>query len=107
MYTHDVGLSADRNKTVYVLTDWHEDFAGHVSAFLGAGGLILDVDAGSTLLDEELGELHYCRETAMAGICVGDDGPQVVHVGDLSSLRPRRCEALFPLLAVVEELCHP
>ena len=89
-----------------MLADGDEDLAGHVAALLGAGGLVLDVDAGGALLDEELGELHDGGEPAVARVGVGDDGPQVVDVGEGAALGPRRAEALLALLAVVEELRH-
>ncbi|KAJ6443327.1 protein kinase SNF1 [Purpureocillium lavendulum] len=104
--THNVGLRADGDQAANVLADGHEDLAGHVTALLGAGGLVLDVDAGGTLLDEELGELHDGREAAVARVGVGDDGPQVVDVGEGAALRLGRREALLALLAVVEELRH-
>ena len=90
-----------------MLLDGDEDLAGHVAALLGAGGLVLDVDAGGALLDEELGELHDGGEAAVAGVGVGDDGAEVVDVGHGGAglLRGGR-EALLALLAVVEELGH-
>lgn len=104
--THNVGLGADGDEAANVLADGDEDLAGHVAALLGAGGLVLDVDAGGALLDEELGELHDGGEAAVARVGVGDDGPQVVNVGDGAALGLGRREALLALLAVVEELRH-
>lgn len=78
---HYVSLGADGDEAVDVLRDGHEDLAGHVAALLRAGGLVLNVDPRRSLLDEELGELHYGGEAAMARIGVGDDGTEVVDVG--------------------------
>ena len=103
---HDVGLCADRDQAVDVLGDGDQDLARHVAALLGARGLVLDVDACGALFDEELGELHDGSEAAVAGVGVGDDGAEVVDVGDLGALLFGCGEAFFSLLAVMEELCH-
>lgn len=103
---HDVGLGTDGNQTVDVLGDGDENLAGHVAALLGARGLILDVNTGSTLLNEELGELHDGGKTTVTGIGIGDDGTEVVDVGELGALRLGNGETLLTLLAVVEKLGH-
>ena len=104
--THDVRLRADGNQPVDVLADGHQHLARHVAALLGAGRLVLDVDAGGALLDEQLGQLHDGREPAVARVGVGDDGPKEVGAGHLAALLLGRREALLALLAVVEELGH-
>lgn len=104
--THDVSLGTDGNQTVNVLADGNENLAGHVAALLGARGLVLNVNTGSTLLNEELGELHDGGETAMAGIGISNDGTEVVDVGELGALALGDAETLLALLAVVEELGH-
>lgn len=76
-----------------------------MAALLGAGRLVLDVDAGGALFDKELGELHDGRQAAVARVGVGDDGPQVID-GVGGAAGQRRGEALLALLAVVEELGH-
>ena len=90
-----------------MLTDWHEDLAGHVAALLRAGSLIFNVNSGGTLLDEQLRELHDGRKAAVAGIGIGNDGTQKVCVGELASFGFRGTEAFFSLFPVVEKLCHP
>ena len=102
-----VGLRPDRDQPVDVLADGHQHLARHVPAFLGAGGLVFDVDAGRALFDEELGELHDGGEAAVARVCVGDDGSEVVGIGEAGALVFGRGEALFALFAVVEELGEP
>lgn len=103
---HDVGLGADGDEAVDVLLNGDKDLAGHVSALLGARGLILNVDAGGALLDEELGELHDGRETAVARVGVGDDGSQVVDVGELGASLFGDAQAFLALFPVVKELGH-
>lgn len=103
---HDIGLCANGNQTVDVLADGNEDLAGHVAALLGAGGLIFDVDTGSTTLNEQLGQLHHSGQTAVSGVGISNDGSQVVDVGNVSSLACRGSNALLALFAVMEELCH-
>jgi hypothetical protein len=87
-----------------VLADRNQDFASHVAALLGTRSLILNVNASSTLLDEELGELHNSSKTTVASICISNERSQEVDVGCLRLVW--RAEALFALLAVVEELSH-
>ena len=103
---HNVGLGADGDEAVDVLADGDEDLAGHVAALFGPGGLVLNVDAGGALLDEELGELHGGGQAAVARVGVGDEGPEVVDVGQAGALGLGDAEALLALLAVVEELGH-
>jgi hypothetical protein len=89
-----------------VLADGDKHFAGHVSALLRSGRLVLNVDACCALLDEELRELHDCGEAAVTGIRIGDDGSEVVDTGSVRSVCFGCGEALFSLLAVVKELGH-
>jgi hypothetical protein len=104
--THYVGLRADSNQAVDVLADGHQHLAGHVAALLGARGLVFNMDASSTLLDKELGQLHDSRQTAVASIGIGNDGAEVINVGELCALVLGHRQAFLPLLAVVEELSH-
>ena len=104
LLTHDIGLSADGDETVDVLADRNQDLAGHVSALLGAGSLIFNVNARSSLLDEELGELHDSSEATVTSVCVRNKGPQEVDVGCFGLVG--RAETFFTLLTVVEELGH-
>jgi len=39
------------------------DLSGHVAAFLGTRGLVLDMNPGSPRLNHHLGKLHYRRQT--------------------------------------------
>ena len=103
---HDIGLSTDGNEAVDVLLDGNEDLAGHVAALLGTRGLVLNVNTGSTLLNEELGELHDGGKTTVTGIGIGNDRAEVVVVGELLALLLGDGETLLTLLAVVEELSH-
>ena len=89
-----------------MLADGHQYFAGHMAALLGARSLVLNVNPSGTLLDEELGQLHNGRQTAVTSIGIGDDGSEVVDVGELGALGLRCRQTLLTLLSVVEELCH-
>lgn len=103
-HTHDVGLSADGNETVDVFADRNQNLASHVSTLLGARRLVLNVNASSSLLDEQLGELHDSGETTVTGVCVRNKRSQEVNVGSFRLVR--RAKTLLTLLAVVEELGH-
>lgn len=103
--THYISLGADGNQAVDVLLNRDENLSGHVTALLGAGSLIFDVDTGGSLLNEELGELHDSGETTMASVRIGDDGPKVINVRNLAALGLWGCETLLALFAVMEELC--
>ena len=102
--THDIGLSTNGNKTVDVLADRHKDLASHVSALLGTRSLVLNVNTSSTLLNEQLRELHDSGQTTVSGVCVRNKRPQEIDVRRLRLVC--RAETLFTLLAVVEQLCH-
>ena len=75
-----------------------------MTALFGSRCLIFDVDSCSTTLNKQLGQLHYGCETAMAGVCIGDNGPQKVRVCNASPICFRCGYALLPLLTIVEEL---
>lgn len=104
--THNVGLSADGDQTVDVLTDGHQHFTSHVPALLRARSLVLNVDTGSASLDEKLGQFHDRGQTTVASVGVRDDGSEVVNVGHLVTLVLWGGDALLTLLPVVEELGH-
>lgn len=89
-----------------MLADGHQHLAGHVTALLCAGGLVLDVDASGALLNEQLRQLHHRRQAAMARVRVRDDGAEVVDVCHVGALLFGSRQALLSLLSVVEELCH-
>lgn len=103
---HDVGLRADGHQPVDVFRDGHEHFACHVAALFGAGGLVFNVDSSRALFDEQLGQLHHRRQTAVAGVGVRDDRAEVVHVRGGCSLVLGRGEAVLALFSVVEQLRH-
>lgn len=104
--THDVSLGTDSRKTVNVFADGNQDLSGHVTTLLRSWGLVLNVNTSSTLLDEELGQLHHSSQTTMSSIRIGNDGAEVVDVGQLGSLRFGDAQALLSLLSVVEQLRH-
>ena len=106
IHTHDIGLGTDGNQTVDVLADGHKHLTGHVATLLGTGGLVLNVDTGGTALDEQLGELHDGGQTTVTGIGIGNDGTEVVDVGDVGALALGGGDALLALLPVVEQLGH-
>lgn len=103
---HDIGLRPDGNETVDVLADRYQNLSGHVAALLGAWCLILDVNTGRTLLDEQLSKLHDGRQTTVAGVRIGDNGTEVVDIGELRTLRLGCRQALVALFPVMEELRH-
>lgn len=102
--THDIELDSGSNETVDVLGDGDEDLSGHVAALLGSSHLILQVNTGSTALDEHLGELHVGSDTTVAGIGISNDGAKEVNVGHLCALLLGGGETGLTLLAVVEGL---
>lgn len=87
-----------------MFADRNQNLASHVSTLLGARRLILNVNASSSLLDKELGELHDSGETTVTGVCVRNKRSQEVNVGSFRLVR--RAKTLLTLLAVVEELGH-
>ena len=104
--THDIGLSADGDETVDVFTDRDQDLASHVSTLLSARCLILDMNTSGSSRDEPLGQLHHGSQTTVASVGIGNDGTEVVHIGNLGALFLGGCDAFLPLLSVVEELSH-
>lgn len=90
-----------------MLADRYQHLSGHVTALLGPWGLVLDMNTSSTLLNEQLGQLHDRRQTTMSSIGICDNGSEVVNVGEFAALGFRfGGDALFPLLSVVEKLRH-
>ena len=87
-----------------MFADRNQNLASHVSTLLGAGRLILNVDASSSLLDKELGELHDGSQTTVTGVRIRNKRSQEIDVGSFGLVR--RTKTLFTLLAVVEELGH-
>lgn len=104
---HDISLSTDGNKTVDVLADGHQDLSGHVSTLLGTRSLVLNMNTSSTTLNEQLGQLHDSGQTTMTGVCISNDGTQVVNVGNLLALVLGCGDALLALFPVMEQLSHP
>ena len=104
LLTHDIGLSTDGNQTVDVLADRDQDLSGHVATLLGTRGLVLNVNTSSTSLDEQLGQLHDSSQTTVTGIGIGNDGAQVIDVGQFRALVLGGCDALLALFPVMEQL---
>lgn len=104
--THNIRLRPDRDETVDVLADGHKHLARHVAALLGSRSLILNVDASSALLDEQLCELHHGCQATVACIGVCYNRAQVVDVQAAGALCLGRRQALLALLAIVEKLRH-
>ena len=74
-------------------------------ALLRPRRLILNMDARSSLLNEQLGQFHDSSQTSVSGISVCDDGAQVIDVCELGTVGfGSSCYSFFALLAVVEEL---
>lgn len=84
-HTHDIRLCTDGDETVDVLLDGDKDFAGHVSAFLRAWSLILNVNTCCSLLHEQLGQLHDGCETTMTSVRICNDRSEVVNVLQLAA----------------------
>ena len=104
--THDISLGTDGNQTVNVLADWNENLSGHMTTLLGTRSLVLNVNTSSTLLNEELGELHDGGKTTVTSVGIGNNRSQVIEVVETGTLRLGDGETLLSLLAVVEELGH-
>ncbi len=81
--THDISLCPDGNKSIDMLANRDQDLPGHVSALLCTGSLVLNMDSCCSFLDEEFRELHHGCETAVSGVCICDDGAEVVDVCEL------------------------
>jgi hypothetical protein len=106
LLTHDICLRSNCHESVDVFGYWNQYLARHMTALFGAGSLIFNVNAGSSSLDEELGQLHDCGQTAVASIGVGNDRSQIINVRDLVALILWSSHPLFSLFPVMEELCH-
>lgn len=102
--THDVGLGSDSDQTVDVLADRYQDLSCHVSAFLCSWCLVLDVNTSSTLLNEQFREFHDGCQSTVTGICISDDGSQVVNLAQLRTVGLGCSDALLALLSIVEQL---
>jgi hypothetical protein len=61
-----------------------------MTALFRAGSLVLDVDSGGAFFNKELGELHDGSETSVTGVGVGDDGAEIVDVGQGGALGGRK-----------------
>jgi len=103
---HDISLGTDGNQTVDVFADGNQHLTGHVATLLGTGSLVLNVNTSSTALNEELGQLHDGSQATMTGIGIGNDGTEIVDVGDVGALVLRGGDTLLALFPVVEKLCH-
>lgn len=68
--------------------------------------LVLNVNTGSTLLDEHLGQLHDGGQSSVSSIGISNERSQVINVGSLGSLFGSEVGTVFSLLSVVEELGH-
>lgn len=100
---HDVGLETGSDESLDVLLGGDDDLACHVTAFLGAGSLVFNVDTGGTGFDHELGELHHGGDSSEPGITIGDDGAEVVDSLGLGALVGGHSGSGLVLLAVVEQ----
>jgi hypothetical protein len=106
LHTHNVCLSTNGYQSVDMLADGYQHLSSHVAALLCPGSLILNVNTGGTLLDEQLCELHDSCEAAVSSVCVGNDRSQKIGIGDFCAVGLWCGDSLFALLSVVEELCH-
>jgi hypothetical protein len=104
--THNVRLSTNGYQSVDMLADGYQHLSSHVAALLCPRCLILNVDTGGALLDEQLCELHDSCEAAVSSVCVGNDRSQEIGIGDFSAIGLWCGDSLFALLSVVKELCH-
>lgn len=101
---HDVPLEAGGIEAVDVLASRDEDLAGKMAALLATMELVFKVHGSSAILGKQLGQLEDGRQTAVAGITIGNDGTEVVGVRRLGALFGRHLAARIPLLAVVHRL---
>src|SRR6185437_4303597 len=70
---HDVELEAGRVEPLDLLVHADEHLAALVTAFLGAGLLVLDVVAGDANLDEAPDQIPDVGVAAVPGVGIGDD----------------------------------
>ncbi len=86
--------------------DGHQHFTSHVPALLRSGSLVLDVNSGSTLLDEHFRELHNRSQASVTGVGISNDGTEVVDNRSFGELSISQVGASFVLFAIMEELGH-
>lgn len=89
---------------VDVFGDGDENFVGYVVVFFGVRGLIFDVNIGSIFFNEEFGEFYDGGKIIVIGIGIGDDGMEVVDVGEFGVLCFGNGEMFLMLFVVVEKL---
>ena len=87
-----------------MLTYWYQDLASHVTALLCPRRLILNVNSGSTVLNEELGQFHDGGKPAVTGVSVGNDRSKKICIGKIAAVGFWRSNTLFSLFAIMEEL---
>jgi hypothetical protein len=103
--THNISLRPNSNQTIDMFANRNQDLPSHMPALLRPRRLVLNMDTRSTLLNKQLGQFHDGSQASMSRISVGDDGAQVIDVGELGAVGFRGgCDPFFALLAVVEEL---
>lgn len=73
-----------------------------MTTLLRSRRLIFDVNSRRAALDEELRQLHDGCETAVASVCVGDDGPQKVCLCNAAATCFWCRDPLFSLLSIVK-----
>jgi hypothetical protein len=104
--THDICLCTNSYQAVDVFADRYQHFSSHVTTLLRSRCLVLNVDTSSSLLNEELCELHDSCKTTVTCIRIGDYWAEKISVCKLRTFGFRNSYPLFALLSVVEELCH-
>ena len=102
--TEDISLKTGSDQTVNVLTDGDEDLSSHVSALLGSGLLILQMDTSGTSKDLHLDQLHDGGHTTETGVTVSNDGAEEINLGGVEPLLLGHESASLTLLAVMEKL---
>ena len=103
--THDVRLGSNRHQSVDMLADGDQHLAGHVPALLGSWGLILNMNTCCTTFDKQLRQFHNCRQPSVPGISIGDNGSEIVDIGNLVTVGLGCRDSLFVHFSVVKELC--
>jgi hypothetical protein len=90
-----------------MFADRNQHFSSHMTTLLRPWRLVFDVYSRCSLLDEQLCELHHCSQSTVPGICVCDDGTEVVDVCEFGPFGfGFRGYTFFALLTVVEKLGH-
>mmetsp|Transcript_28300 Transcript_28300/g.81856 ORF Transcript_28300/g.81856 Transcript_28300/m.81856 type:complete len:259 (-) Transcript_28300:741-1517(-) len=77
---HDVRRQTSSDEPITMFLRRYQNFAAHMATLLSSGLLVFEVNAGSTCLDEELGELHDGRESTMTSIAIGNYRGEVIHL---------------------------